>query len=98
MKGTDDVYTLANRNREASATFSIYQDTTTGALALEAAQPGAQFTLAQWKLVASGEPIIEIVNIDETANTYTTPTENNATVRHQQRRAKGQVRSKDTVG
>lgn len=81
VKGTDDVYTLANRNREASATFSIYQDTTTGALALEAAQPGAQFTLAQWKLVASGEPVIEIVNIDETANSYTTPTESNATVK-----------------
>ena len=25
VKGTDDVYTLANRNREASATFSLYQ-------------------------------------------------------------------------
>ena len=81
VKGTDDVYTLANRNREASATFSIYQDTNTGALALEAAQPGAQFTLAQWKLVSESEPQVVVVTLDETATAYTMPTESDVTVK-----------------
>ena len=40
VKGTDDVYTLANRNREASATFSIYRDTT-GALAHKGGTTGS---------------------------------------------------------
>ena len=81
VKGTDDVYTLANRNREASATFSIYQDNATDALALEAAQPGATFSLAQWKLISTSEAQTVVVNIDETAETYTLPTESNVTVK-----------------
>ncbi len=72
VTGTDDVYTLANRNREASATFSIYQDTATGALALEAAQPGTQFTPAQWKLVGEIDPPTVIETIDEAAETDAT--------------------------
>lgn len=81
VKDTDDVYTLANRNREASATFSLYQDNNTGALALEPAQPGAQFAPAQWKLIGSSEPEIIVANISEDAATYTMPTETNVTVK-----------------
>lgn len=81
VKGTDDVYTLANRNREASATFSIYQDNTTGALALEPAQPGQQFSLAQWKLVSSKGEEVTVVTLDENATAYTVPEGDNVTVK-----------------
>lgn len=81
VKGSDNVYTLANRYREASATFSIYQDDATGALAMEAAHTGAGFSLAQWKLVGNDTPEVTIVTIDEAAESFTVPTETNVTVK-----------------
>lgn len=81
VKGSDNVYTLANRNREASAAFSIYQDETTGALALEPAQPGQQFSLAQWKLVSSKDDDVKVVTLDENATSYTVPEDKNVTVK-----------------
>ena len=81
VKGSDNVYTLANRNREASAAFSIYQDNTTGALAMEPAQPGQQFSLAQWKLVSSKGAEVKVVTLDENATTYTMPTDREVTVK-----------------
>lgn len=81
VKGSDNVYTLANRYREASATFSIYQDNATGALAMEAAHTGAGFSLAQWKLVGSDTPETTVVTIDEAAESFSVPTESNVDVK-----------------
>lgn len=80
VKGSDNIYTLANRYREASATFSIYQDDVTGALAMETAHTGSNFSLAQWKLVSNETPAGALVVVNETDESRGFPDVLNITV------------------
>ena len=65
VNGKKDVYAIASRNTEASASLYIYQNEALGRLAAVPQQPSAQFEAAQWKLVYTGENTPPLYGLDE---------------------------------
>lgn len=73
VNGKKDVYAIASRNTEASASLYLYQNETLGRLAAVPQQPSAQFEAAQWKLVYTGEDTPPLYGFDEDSKTYENP-------------------------
>lgn len=73
VNGKKDVYAIASRNTEASASLYIYQNEALGRLAAVPQQPSAQFEAAQWKLVYTGENTPPLYGFDENSKTYENP-------------------------
>ena len=73
VNGKKDVYAIASRNTEASASLYLYQNEALGRLAAVPQQPSAQFEAAQWKLVYTGENTPPLYGFDENSKTYENP-------------------------
>lgn len=73
VNGKKDVYAIASRNTEASASLYLYQNETLGRLAAVPQQPSAQFEAAQWKLVYTGENTPPLYGLNEDSKTYENP-------------------------
>lgn len=80
VNGKKDVYAIASRNTEASASLYIYQNEALGRLAAVPQQPSAQFEAAQWKLVYTGENTPPLYGLDENSKTYENPRDGYAVV------------------
>lgn len=70
VNGKKDVYAIASRNTEASASLYLYQNEALGRLSAVPQQPSAQFETAQWKLVYTGENTPPLYGFDENSKTY----------------------------
>ncbi len=73
VNGKKDVYAIASRNTEASASLYLYQNETLGRLSAVPQQPSAQFEAAQWKLINTGENTPPLYGFDENNKTYENP-------------------------
>lgn len=73
INGKKDVYAIASRNTEASASLYLYQNEALGRLAAIPQQPSAQFEAAQWKLVNTGEDTPPLYGLNEDSKTYENP-------------------------
>ena len=73
VNGKKDVYAIASRNTEASASLYLYQNEALGRLSAVPQQPSAQFEAAQWKLVYTGEDTPPLYGFDENSKTYENP-------------------------
>lgn len=73
VNGKKDVYAIASRNTEASASLYLYQNEALGRLSAVPQQPSAQFEAAQWKLVYTGENTPPHCGFDENSKTYENP-------------------------
>lgn len=73
VNGKKDVYAIASRNTEASASLYLYQNEALGRLSAVPQQPSAQFETAQWKLVSTGEDTPPLYGFDENNKTYENP-------------------------
>lgn len=73
VNGKKDVYAIASRNTEASASLYLYQNETLGRLSAVPQQPSAQFEAAQWKLVNTGEDTPPLYGLNEDSKTYENP-------------------------
>lgn len=73
VNGKKDVYAIASRNTEASASLYLYQNEALGRLSAVPQQPSAQFEAAQWKLVYTGENTPPLYGFDENSKTYENP-------------------------
>lgn len=80
VNGKKDVYAIASRNTEASASLYLYQNEALGRLAAVPQQPSAQFEAAQWKLVYTGENTPPLYGFDENSKTYENPRDGYAVV------------------
>lgn len=80
VNGKKDVYAIASRNTEASASLYLYQNEALGRLAAVPQQPSAQFEAAQWKLVYTGEDIPPLHGFNENSKTYENPRDGYAVV------------------
>lgn len=73
VNGKKNVYAIASRNTEASASLYLYQNEALGRLAAVPQQPSAQFEAAQWKLVYTGEDTPPLYGFNENSKTYENP-------------------------
>ena len=73
VNGKKDVYAIASRNTEASASLYLYQNESLGRLSAVPQQPSAQFEAAQWKLVYTGENTPPLFGLNENSKTYENP-------------------------
>lgn len=73
VNGKKDVYAIASRNTEASASLYLYQNETLGRLAAVPQQPSAQFEAAQWKLINTEGNTPPLYGFDENNKTYENP-------------------------
>lgn len=73
VNGKKDVYAIASRNTEASASLYLYQNEALGRLSAVPQQPSAQFEAAQWKLVHTGENTPPLYGLNEDSKTYENP-------------------------
>lgn len=73
VNGKKDVYAIASRNTEASASLYLYQNEALGHLAAVPQQPSTQFEAAQWKLVYTGENTPPLYGFEENSKTYENP-------------------------
>lgn len=73
VNGKKDVYAIASRNTEASASLYLYQNEALGRLSAVPQQPSAQFEAAQWKLVYTGENTPPHFGLNENSKTYENP-------------------------
>lgn len=73
VNGKKDVYAIASRNTEASASLYLYQNEALGRLSAVPQQPSAQFEAAQWKLVYTGENTPPLYGFNENSKTYENP-------------------------
>lgn len=73
VNGKKDVYAIASRNTEASASLYLYQNEALGRLSAVPQQPSAQFEAAQWKLVNTGEDTPPLYGLNEDSKTYENP-------------------------
>lgn len=73
VNGKKDVYAIASRNTEASASLYLYQNETLGRLSAVPQQPSAQFEAALWKLVKTGEDTPPLYGLNEDSKTYENP-------------------------
>lgn len=73
VNGKKDVYAIASRNTEASASLYLYQNEALGRLSAVPQQPSAQFEAAQWKIVYTGENTPPLYGFDENSKTYENP-------------------------
>lgn len=80
VNGKKDVYAIASRNTEASASLYLYQNEALGRLAAVPQQPSTQFEAAQWKLVYTGEDTPPLYGFDENSKTYENPRDGYAVV------------------
>lgn len=80
VNGKKDVYAIASRNTEASASLYLYQNEALGRLSAVPQQPSAQFEAAQWKLVYTGEDTPPLYGFDENSKTYENPRDGYAVV------------------
>lgn len=80
VNGKKDVYAIASRNTEASASLYLYQNEALGRLSAVPQQPSAQFEAAQWKLVYTGENTPPLYGFDENSKTYENPRDGYAVV------------------
>lgn len=80
VNGKKDVYAIASRNTEASASLYLYQNQSLGHLSAVPQQPSAQFEAAQWKLVYTGEDTPPLYGFDENSKTYENPRDGYAVV------------------
>lgn len=70
VDGKSNVYTICCRDNTANAASFIYYSALTGGIAKTYAEPSAA---GQWKLMGQDD-MMQVVTLDETADTYTTPT------------------------
>lgn len=80
VNGKKDVYAIASRNTEASASLYLYQNEALGRLSAVPQQPSAQFEAAQWKLVYTGEDTPPLYGFNENSKTYENPRDGYAVV------------------
>lgn len=73
VNGKKDVYAIASRNTEASASLYLYQNETLGRLAAVPQQPSAQFEAAQWKLINTEGNTPPLYGLNEDSKTYENP-------------------------
>lgn len=73
VNGKKDVYAIASRNTEASASLYLYQNEALGRLAAVPQQPSAQFEAAQWKLINTEGNTPPLYGFDENSKTYENP-------------------------
>lgn len=73
VNGKKDVYAIASRNTEASASLYLYQNEALGRLSAVPQQPSAQFEAAQWKLINTEGNTPPLYGFDENSKTYENP-------------------------
>lgn len=73
VNGKKDVYAIASRNTEASASLYLYQNEALGRLSAVPQQPSAQFEAAQWKLINTEGNTPPLYGFDEDSKTYENP-------------------------
>lgn len=74
VSGKENVYTIACRNRESGAMMYMYWSNASDRLSTVMLKIWTSFVNGQWKLVAAEDVEKQVVTLDETAESYTTPT------------------------
>lgn len=74
ISSADQTYAIGARSKEASSAQWLFFSQLLREVLTEPIKPGTSFTSGQWKLVSTSDIQDEVVTLDETSATYTTPT------------------------